>query len=113
MFAFLKFTIKSLIAFTVSFLILNIPVSNKKRFFDVISNNVNINYGRVFYDIKKGASDGLQQGKKLTKEYSKKFLNNNIKNIESTPSSSNATKIQFDNYTEQEKEFIKKVLDSN
>lgn len=113
MFAFLKFTIKSLIAFTVSFLILNIPVSNNKRFFHLISRNVNINYGRVFHDIKQGASEGLQQGKKLTKEYSKKFLDNNIKNIEKIPSSKNATKIQLDNYTEQEKEFIKKILDSN
>lgn len=113
MFSFLKFSIKSLIAFTISFLVLNIPVNENQRFFHLISRNVQINYGKVFHDVKQGASQGLEQGKKLTKEYTKKFLNNNIKRIEKSPSSRNATKVQLDNYTSEEKEFIKKILDSN
>jgi hypothetical protein len=113
MFAFLKFTIKALVAFTMSFLILNIPVSNNKRFFHLISKNVNINYGKMFHNIKQGASEGIEQGKKLTKEYGKKFLDNNLQDIKKTPSSKNTTRIQLDNYTEQEKEFVKKILEAN
>lgn len=96
-----------------SFLILNIPVSNNKRIFHLISRNVSINYGRVFHDVKQGASKGIEHGKKITKEYTQKFLDNNIKDIDKRPSSKNATKVQLDNYTDEEREFIKKILDSN
>lgn len=113
MFTMFKFFLKSFVAFALSFFVLNIPVDGNTRVFHLISKNVSINYTQVFKDVRQGAEKGLEQGKKITKEYTKEFLKNNIENIDKKPSSKNATKVHYDNYTDEEREFVRKILESN
>lgn len=104
--------IKFLIYFSVSFLILSIPVNSDKHVFDYLEKVARPITSKVFFFINQKTKEGIKESKKLFTN-SEPIIKDKIKSTFSSAvkKTNHLNKKSSDeHYTEEEKEAIKKIL---